>query len=104
MLDLTAMRPAAPLAPAFGSLKPDHRRKLRPVDRIKPFVLRGGSALSVYSPSPSSRLGNAPATRCLHAVPCAPFLSASEPPPRIDLCEPRIDLCEPQPAPVLRAV
>src|SRR6516164_721010 len=33
------MRPAAPLAPAFGSLKPDHRRKLRPVDRIKPFVL-----------------------------------------------------------------
>ena len=39
MLNLTAMRPAAPLAPAFGSLKPDHRRKLRPVDRIKPFVL-----------------------------------------------------------------
>ena len=39
MLDLTAMRPAAPLAPAFGSLKPDHCRKLRPVDRIKPFVL-----------------------------------------------------------------
>ena len=39
MLDLTAMRPAAPLAPAFGSLEPDHRRKLRPVDRIKPFVL-----------------------------------------------------------------
>jgi hypothetical protein len=39
MLDLTAMRPATPLAPAFGSLKPDHCRKLRPVDRIKPFVL-----------------------------------------------------------------
>jgi hypothetical protein len=39
MLDLTAMRPAAPLAPPLGSLKPDHRRKLRPVDRIKPFVL-----------------------------------------------------------------
>jgi hypothetical protein len=39
MLDLTAMRPAAPLAPAFGSLKPDHCRKLRPVDRIKPFVV-----------------------------------------------------------------
>jgi hypothetical protein len=39
MLDLTAMRPAAPLAPAFSSLEPDHRRKLRPVDRIKPFVL-----------------------------------------------------------------
>jgi hypothetical protein len=37
--DLTAMRPAAPLAPPLGSLKPDHRRKLRPVDRIKPFVL-----------------------------------------------------------------
>ena len=33
------MRPAAPLAPALGSFKPDHRRKLRPVDRIKPFVL-----------------------------------------------------------------
>jgi hypothetical protein len=33
------MWPAAPLAPAFGSLKPDDRRKLRPVDRIKPFVL-----------------------------------------------------------------
>jgi hypothetical protein len=39
MLDLTAMWPATPLAPAFGSLKPDHCRKLRPVDRIKPFVL-----------------------------------------------------------------
>jgi hypothetical protein len=37
--DLTAMRPAAPLAPALGSLEPDHCRKLRPVDRIKPFVL-----------------------------------------------------------------
>ena len=35
-----------PLAPALGSLKPDHRRKLRPVDRIKPFVLGGGSASS----------------------------------------------------------
>src|SRR6516225_4820025 len=40
MPDLTAMRPAAPLAPALGSFKPDHRRKLRPVDRIKPFVPR----------------------------------------------------------------
>ena len=39
MPDLTAMRPAAPLAPALGSFKPDHRRKLRPVDGIKPFVL-----------------------------------------------------------------
>jgi hypothetical protein len=39
MLDLTAMRPAASLAPALGSLKPDHCRKLRPVDGIKPFVL-----------------------------------------------------------------
>jgi|ERR1700751_2709054 hypothetical protein len=39
MLDLTAMRSAASLTPAVGSLKPDHRRKLRPVDGIKPFVL-----------------------------------------------------------------
>ena len=39
MPDLTAMRPAAPLAPALGSFKPNHRRKLRPIDRIKPFVL-----------------------------------------------------------------
>jgi hypothetical protein len=39
MPDLTAMRPAAPLAPALGSLEPDQRRKLRPVDGIKPFVL-----------------------------------------------------------------
>src|SRR6516165_372386 len=39
MLNLTAMRPAAPFAPALRSLKLDHRRKLRPVDRIKPFVL-----------------------------------------------------------------
>jgi len=37
--DLTAMRPATPLAPPLGSPEPDHRRKLRPVDRIKPFVL-----------------------------------------------------------------
>ena len=39
MLDLTAMRSAAALASAFGSLEPDHRRKLWPVDGIKPFVL-----------------------------------------------------------------
>jgi hypothetical protein len=39
MQDLTAMRPAAPLAPAFSSVKPDYRRKLRPVDWVKPLVL-----------------------------------------------------------------
>ena len=37
--DLPAMRAAAPLTPSLGPLKPDHRRKLRPVDRIKPFEL-----------------------------------------------------------------
>ncbi|VTZ51613.1 hypothetical protein MPC4_400014 [Methylocella tundrae] len=39
MPDLAAMRPTAFLAPAFRSLKPDHRRELRPVDGIEPFVL-----------------------------------------------------------------
>jgi hypothetical protein len=39
MPDLTAMRPAAFLAAAFRPLKPDHRRELRPVDGIEPFVL-----------------------------------------------------------------
>jgi DNA-binding XRE family transcriptional regulator len=39
MQDFTAMRPTAPLAPAFTSLKSDHCRKLRPVDWIEPFVL-----------------------------------------------------------------
>ena len=33
------MRPAAFLAPAFRSFEPDHRRELKPIDRIKPFVL-----------------------------------------------------------------
>ena len=40
VLDLAAVRPAALLAPTFRSMKPDHRRQLRPVDRIEPFVLR----------------------------------------------------------------
>ena len=59
--DLTAMRPAAPLAPPLGSLKPDHRRKLRPVDRIKPFVLgadrhRAFQRRDDFAPSRQTRL------------------------------------------------
>lgn len=40
MTDDLAMRPGATLAPALGSLEPHHVRDLRPVDRVKPAVLR----------------------------------------------------------------
>ena len=55
------MRSAASLAPSLGALKPDHRRKLRPVDRIKPFVLgtdrhRAFSSLDEHSSVESSSL------------------------------------------------
>jgi hypothetical protein len=38
MQDPLAMRAAASLAAAFGSLEPDHCRELRPINRIKPPV------------------------------------------------------------------
>jgi hypothetical protein len=40
MADQLPVRPSAMLTAPLGTLEPDHRRQLRPVDRVKPTVLR----------------------------------------------------------------
>ena len=71
------MRPATSLTPALGSLKSDHCRKLRPVDRIKPFVLgtdrhRACQRRDDFAPSRQTRLIRDSRQRRFAKSPCPP--------------------------------